>query len=38
MLLYIEVLSDEFYAKEEIILEFSDKEIYENFEGIIVIG
>lgn len=35
---YIEVLKDNFYAKEEIIIEFSSKEIFENMEGIIITG
>ena len=33
---YIEVLSDDFHAKEEVVLEFSSEEMLENFEGIII--
>ena len=33
---YIEVLSDDFYAGKEVLLEFSSEEMFENFEGIIV--
>ena len=36
ILRYIEVISDEFNAKEEILLEFSSEEMFENFEGIII--
>ena len=33
---YIEVLSDDFYANEEVLLEFSSEEMFENFEGVII--